>query len=213
MKNLFFFRFLAIILVFGLADGSFAKGGKDKTAEEKKILIIGLDDNVKSNHFYDDWIAEETGMPVENIDSEFNYIIADNIASEGSKDSYRFISLKDNQTCKDITRNIKVEGEGESCHSDLSAIPANDLQTLLNNMDADYLLVLNQHYLKYQEKPMNTIFHIVSFTLFDRDKNDIFHGNNYFTSINLEKPEKIRKISRKSSSKIASSVIKRLDQI
>ncbi|WP_029905067.1 hypothetical protein [Prevotella sp. 10(H)] len=214
MKNLFFFRFLAAsILFFGFVTDSSAKGGKDKVSNEKKILIVGLTDNVKSNHFYDDWIAEETGMKVENIDSEYNYIIADNIASTGSQENYKFIPISDDQVCEKITQGIKVEGEGEGCHSDLSNVLENDLQDLLNKSDADYLLVLNQHYLKYQERPMNTIFHIVSFTLFDKNKKDLLHGNNYFTSINLEKPEKVRKISRKSTSKIASSIIKTLEQI
>ncbi len=40
-----------------------------------------------------------------------------------------------------------------------------------------------------------------------------FNGKtNFFTCMNLENPDKLRKSSRKSSSKIASSIIKTLDE-
>ena len=86
------------------------------------------------------------------------------------------------------------------------------LQKVLDNADADYLLVLNQHYLKWQDQPLRTLFHIVSYTLFDKDKNEVYRGNNFFTCMNLENPDKLRKSSRKSSSKIASTIIKTLDE-
>ena len=91
-------------------------------------------------------------------------------------------------------------------------MPTEELQKVLDNADADYLLVLNQHYLKWQDQPLRTLFHIVSYTLFDKDKNEVYRGNNFFTCMNLENPDKLRKSSRKSSSKIASTIIKTLDE-
>ena len=86
-----------------------------------------------------------------------------------------------------------------------------EMREIMSETDADYLLVLNQHYLKWQEQPLRTLFHIVSYSLFDKDKNEIISDNNFFTSMNLEEPNKIRKISKKSSVKIASNVIKALE--
>ena len=40
---------------------------------------------------------------------------------------------------------------------------------------------------------LRTLFHIVSYTLFDKDKNEVYRGNNFFTCMNLENPDKLRK--------------------
>ena len=41
---------------------------------------------------------------------------------------------------------------------------------------------------------------------------EVTKGNNYFTCMNLEKADKLSKASRKSSSKIASTIIKSIDK-
>ena len=57
-----------------------------------------------------------------------------------------------------VLNEIKVNGESEDCYSDLSAVPTEELQKVLDNAGADYLLVLNQHYLKWQDQPLRTLF-------------------------------------------------------
>ena len=193
MERLFKIRIFTVM--FFLAVASIAANAKESKKEgdnyhAKQILIVGLHDNVKSNYFYNGMIAEETGM---NGDC-------------------KFIPANATQVTGQVLNEIKVNGESEDCYSDLSAVPTEELQKVLDNADADYLLVLNQHYLKWQDQPLRTLFHIVSYTLFDKDKNEVYRGNNFFTCMNLENPDKLRKSSRKSSSKIASSIIKTLDE-
>ena len=106
---------------------------------------------------------------------------------------------------------VKINENEEECASDLSSVPLDEMRKIMNDADADYLLVLNQHYLKWQDQPLRTLFHIVSYSLFDKDKKEIITGNNFFTCMNLEEPNKIRKMSKKSSVKIASNVIKALE--
>lgn len=204
---------MMLLFALGISVLASAKGSKKEESNDyhaKQILIVGLHDNVKSNYFYNGMIAEETGMQADSIDCEYNSIIAENIAA--IKDgNYKFIPATENQVNGQVLNEIKVNGESEDSYSDLSAVPTEEWQKVLNNAGADYLLVLNQHYLKWQEQPLRTLFHIVSYTLFDKDKKEIYRGNNYFTCMNLENPDKVRKISRKSSSKIASSIIKTLE--
>ena len=64
----------------------------------------------------------------------------------------------------------RLTGRARIAIPDLSAVPTEELQKVLDNADADYLLVLNQHYLKWQDQPLRTLFHIVSYTLFDKDE-------------------------------------------
>jgi hypothetical protein len=202
-----------LLLAGGLPGGAHADNGKDKARTAgavTQILIVGLDENVKSNYFPKVMIAEETGMDAENIDREYNAIIAENIAATTNDGDYKFISPAGDD-CKQIIGEIIVNGEDEENTCDMSNVPPAELQKLLDQAGADYLLVLNRHYLRWQETPLRTLFHTVSYALFDKNKQEICHGNSYFTSMALENPARLRKISRKTSSKIASSVIKSLD--
>ena len=215
MERLFKIRIFTVM--FFLAVASIAANAKESKKEgdnyhAKQILIVGLHDNVKSNYFYNGMIAEETGMKADSIDQTYNTIIAENIAASVKNGDCKFIPANATQVTGQVLNEIKVNGESEDCSSDLSAVPTEELQKVLDNADADYLLVLNQHYLKWQDQPLRTLFHIVSYTLFDKDKNEVYRGNNFFTCMNLENPDKLRKSSRKSSSKIASTIIKTLDE-
>lgn len=183
---------------------------ESRSYDTKRILIVGLHDNVRSNYYYDKLIAEETGIDEEMIDREYNTIIAENIATTSTKQNVDFIPASPNEIDNNFVERIRINGEEDECNADLSEIPTEILRQMLEDADADYLLVINRHYLKWQERPLRTLFHFVSYSLFDKEKKEICHGNNYFTSMNLETPEKLRKSSRKSSSKIASSIIKSL---
>lgn len=188
-----------------------SKKGEGGNYSAKQILIVGLHDNVKSNYFYNGMIAEETGMQADSIDSAYNRIIAENIAAASPEGPIRFLPATHRQIDGEILNEIKVNGESEDSYADLSAVPAGEWQAVLEKVGADYLLILNQHYLKWQDQPLRTLFHIVSYTLVDKQKREICRGNNYFTCMNLENPDRLKKISRKSSSKIASAIVKTLD--
>ena len=45
----------------------------------KKILILGLKDNIKSDYYYKELIAEESGIPQDSLEVVFNRTIAGNI--------------------------------------------------------------------------------------------------------------------------------------
>lgn len=193
-------------------DGKSMKGEKAVNAATRQVLIVGLDDNVKSNYYYKGLIAEETGMKADQVDKEYNRIIAENIALASDGAACRFIAAQEGQVAGQVVNEIKVIGESEESYSDISAVPAEALQKTLDTAGADYMLVLNQHYLQWQETPLRTLFHIVSYTLYDRNKQELCRGNNYFTCMNLEQPDKLCKSSRKSAAKIAATVRKTLEE-
>jgi hypothetical protein len=179
--------------------------------EAVQILIMGVRDNVKSNFYDEDVISKETGIKIDSIDNKFNSIIANNIAGALPNSSCKFITPSDGTLPADITEKIEVEGDGENCISHMDKLSETELKKTLGDAKADYLLVLNQHYLKRQEKPMRTVFHIVSYTLYDQNKKEVLTGHQYFTSMKLESSDKMKQMSRKSTSKIASSVAKVLN--
>lgn len=186
-----------------------ADDGKPKKAKSK-VLIIGLPDNVKSNYYFDEKIAEETGMAVDSINQQFNAIISNNIAEALPNSTCTFMPANDEQAYQEISGKIDVKGEGEYCSSNLTKLPLDKFQQALNDAQASHLLVINQHYLKRQEKPMRTVFHIVSYTLYDSNKKEILADNQFYTAMKLEPADRMKKISRKSAAKIASSIEKTL---
>jgi hypothetical protein len=202
MKNVFLCRLVLLVCLSFACAVSQAKG-KDNDSRQAagRVLMLGLTDNVKSNYFPKVTIAEETGITDDLIDREYNRIIMDNIIAS-AKPACKFIPLSD----AEWMGLIRVSGEGDECYSDVSQVPDDDYRRALTTAEAQYLLVLNQHYLKWQETPMRTLFHIVSYTLFDQNKHEVCRGHAYFTSMKLERPDKLRKISSKTSSRIASAI-------
>jgi len=194
-----------ITALFVVALPALCWGKKNKEAPDShhatQVLIIGLNDNVKSNYYYDEMIAEATGMKADSIDQQYNSIISQNIVAAAANSSCKFIAADD-----PIAEKIGVNGEAENCKADLSGISTEELKQALDKAQAEYLLVLNRHYLKWQDQPMRTIFHIVCYTLYDKDKKQVYSGSQYFTSMDLESPKRLMQLSRKSSAKIASAI-------
>ena len=204
---------ISCLLFFTLATlSSFTKISKlpPEKKEAVQILIVGLNDNVKSNYYYDERIAEETGMQVDSIVHHFNQIIAKNIAEAPSKSACKFVAHTDQVAMAAFAEKIELKVEGEHSSSNLSKIPAADYHKALDQANSSYLLVINQHYLKRQEQPMRTVFHIVSYTLYDKDQKEVLSGNQFYTAMKLESADKMKQISRKSTAKIAASVAKSL---
>ncbi|MDR3141603.1 MAG: hypothetical protein LBU37_07765 [Tannerellaceae bacterium] len=210
--NVFFGKLLLTAVLCCYSAGvSQAKNKRDGNSHATNVLMLGLNDNVRSNYFPKVMITEETGITEDRIDEEYNTIIMDNIMA-ANNGACKFIpaSVTVETSAHKWAGLIKVNGEGDECYSDLTPVPADEYRKTLDMAEAEYLLAINQHYLKWQETPMHTLFYIVSYTLFDKDKNEIYRGSSYFTSMNLERPEKLRKISGKTSSRIAASVINQL---
>lgn len=200
---------LVVLMLLGICHCVHA--GNNKTQDgvsEKKILILGLQNNVKSDYYYRGLIAEESGIPADSLELIFNSVIADNIALK----SNCFTTLPATASCVAVTNNIRIKGEQENCTTDLSGVDKQMFEDMLTSAGADYVLLLNQHYLKKQEEPFHTIFYFVSYTLYSKDRKELASGSNYFTTMKLENAVEMKKASRKSSDKIASAVLKLIAQ-
>lgn len=187
------------------------KGASGKNNAVVKVLVVGLD-NVNSNYFPESMITEETGIPEDSIGETYNRIITDNIIQANKDKGVAFISSENISDADQLLGNVVVNGENEESYADVEQIDHKNYQQLMDEAQADYVLFLNQHYLKWQEKPLRTLFHFVSYSLYDKNQQEVTKGNNYFTCMNLEKADRLTKASRKSSSKIASAIVKSIDK-
>lgn len=190
------------------------EAGKEVAKESSpavKVLVVGLD-HVSSNYFPESMITEETGIPEDSIGETYNRIITDNIIQANKDKDVTFVSSENFANADELVGEVKMNGENEESYADVEQIDHKNYKQLMDEANADYVLFLNQHYLKWQEKPLRTLFHFVSYSLYDKNQQEVTKGNNYFTCMNLEKADKLSKASRKSSSKIASTIIKSIDK-
>jgi len=200
---------LLIILITGFSVSISAKTDHVKAhRSSKKILIIGLNDNIKSDYYYKELISEESGIPSDSLERVFNQTIATHLIQ--SSDEFSLLNDIDNYPA--ITNNIRVDGEKEKCSSNLSMVDSQQFKDFLEETGADYLLILNRYYLKKQEEPFNTLFYFISYSLYNKDKKELATDANYFTTMKVETPVLMKKASRKASEKMATSILKLVAQ-
>lgn len=180
-----------------------------------RILVMGIQDNVKSNYFVTDMLAENTHIQEDSVCYIYNKVIEDNLAQMAQKNKfpYTFVYGKDVQdNNQELLDDIQTTGEAENQSSDLAFVSSNKLKGMLEQAGADYLLLLDSHYLKYQEEPFKTIFHYVNYSLYDANKKKLGQGSNYFTSINPQTEQQMIKSSKKSTAKMLEDLESKLNK-
>ena len=196
-------RIIILLSMALLAVGVFA---------QTKILVMGVKHNVSSNYYPNIMISEETGIPTDSIDATYNNAIANNIIENFHSKHYEFIVSDDESMEARVVNSIKVTGEKEKMYVDLSNLDVDSYQKLLDETGADYMLFISQHYLRWQETPMRTLFHFISYSLVDKDCNKVYDGTKNFSSMNLLTVDQLCKMSKKSSIKIAMAAVDEIDQ-
>lgn len=179
-----------------------------------RVLVVGMNDNVISNYFTKDMLAEGTGISEDSICAVYNNVIESGLVATTRKErsAFDFVAstgMSDGWTA--ITKLVRIEGEDGKAAADLSTVNVDKLRNLLEEANAAYLLVLDAHYMKYQESPFKTLFHYVNYSLYDAGKRKLAQGSNYFTSINPQSRMQMMKSSRKSAEKIVEMVENTLD--
>lgn len=203
---------LAVLTIGSVSAYSADENGVKANRNMVKVLVVALPNNVDSNYFPNSMITEETGIPTDSIDYTYNQVMIRNIIAGNKDKKYQFVTPQRTAHISKLLDEVKLKGEEEEKYADLSLVDDSSYEQLIKDTDSDYVLFLNQHYLKWQEKPLRTLFHITSYSLYDRNQKEVTRGNNYFTSMNLENKDKLSKNSRKSSSKIASYIVKSLEK-
>jgi len=203
LKNIMYRKLLQVVagIVFVSMTAMAAAAAKGH------VLIITAVDNIKSNHYYDDYIAKEMGVAVDSLDYYFNGSVTRHLQSlhEGALE-YTLLPEADLSVVKD---DIEISGEAESSVASVDKMSLEEYHSLLEKNKTEFLLVINQHYLKKMESgTMNTVFHIVSYTLFDKDKKQLNTSSLYYSTIKLDKPGKMESQLRKTAAKMASKLEK-----
>ena len=205
---------LALLCLLSMPSVSFAvKGNNGNDAlSRSRILVVGLNDNVSSNHFLLSDLAEASATDVDSISHLYNKVIIDNLSRNAQKKGIgMFAPTSENHTLwGSILRNAVLDGEFEEKTSDLSRVDMEKYRTAMAGEKAEYLLTLDCHYLKYQERPLLTLFHFVNYSLYDVNEKKVASGQCYFTSFAPQNIREMEKSSEKLSRKILDSIVKEL---
>jgi len=190
------------------------EGEAAKSAKEHRVLVVSMDDNIVSNYFTNDMLAEGTGISEDSICHIYNKVIENGLSASARKEKsqYDFVTIAGNQNdWNAIAKYARIDKKEENSVADLTTVNIEQLKSLMDKADASYLLVLDAHYMKYQDKPFKTLFHYVNYSLYDTKKNKLGQGSNYFTSINPQNKAQMMKSSRKSTEKMVEIIEKILD--
>ena len=205
---------LALLCLLSMPSVSFAvKGNNGNDAlSRSRILVVGLNDNVSSNHFLLSDLAEASATDVDSISHLYNKVIIDNLSRNAQKKGIgMFAPTSESHTLwGSILRNAVLDGEFEEKTSDLSRVDMEKYRTAMAGEKAEYLLTLDCHYLKYQERPLLTLFHFVNYSLYDVNEKKVASGQCYFTSFAPQNLREMEKSSEKVSRKILDSIVKEL---
>lgn len=215
MKRMKKVGLMSLLMMFSVMNSLMAgtpektESNESNSAKLHRVLVVSVKDNVKSNYFDVDILSEDSRIAADSICYIYNKVIEQNLVAAAKKDKSDFMFVNGqgmNGACLNLSKKMQIIGEEDKLASDLAMVKNEELKALLDQAGAAYLLVLDAHYLRYQELPFKTIFHYVNYSLYDAEKNRLAQGSNYFTSINPQTEHEMLKSSRKSSAKILSLV-------
>ena len=167
--------------------------GENTIGTTSNCLVVGFDKNYHSNYYPDVMIASKIGIDVNHLDTLFNNLFITKLLTQKSK-RYKYLSPENDNEFSILKENIHYVGETDDRYPELSSVSLQSFQTLLNKFGSDYLIVFSQYYMKKQEKPFPTLFHIINYSVYNHSKEEIMKGkvfSNSFDLVNLQELEKI----------------------
>ena len=207
------------ITVFALAmilagfSGHAANGINDVQKTNSKVLIVPLNENVASNYYPLSMMAEELNIGVDSVVFVLNQMVAESISESNSLFINAF-NCKSKATLDKIQQQIKLEEvSSEIKTSDLSAVSDDDYKNLIDQTEVGYVVFINGYYITKKEKPFNTIFHTISFSVFDSKKKKVMDSSNFYNTFDLISFSEIKNASKKCTLKMTQAIIKKANKI
>lgn len=187
---------------------------KDEASSESaplpKVLVVAPDNNVNSDYYVPEMLTEGTGIGKDSISYTYNNVIAAALQKAASKEKIVVVNGCSKLPAS-IAKGIRLSGDGENATVDLSMVNKGQLGQEMRQLGASYLLVIDQHFLKYQEVPFRTMFHFVNYSVYDSNERKLGQGKSYFTSFEPQSAKDMAKSSQKSSKKMVEDISKMIN--
>jgi hypothetical protein len=179
---------LCIISIVGVYTSK-ANNGKEKEAIDntQRIAFLGIDnENLHSNYFSDETIAEKMNVPEDSINETFNrhfFEILNNACIKNSKINMVYCCFEEG---KRILESVKYDNKGDEMESDISGISQGHWNHFFEKTSTAYLMLVDQYYIKKEGYPYHNISHIIAYSLYDKNKKIVFRGRHQFSSLDMD---------------------------
>jgi ABC-type transport system substrate-binding protein len=199
-------RFIITLLILGnLTANVFAEGDpetdtkKSAAIKKKTVLVVGLKKgNITSNFYSPEGIAEKTTISADSLEDVFSRKIIESINRKNDK-GLNVVPLMFKPK-HSILGKVTYHYEKDVLVSDLSDLSSDDVQSLLNQYNADYVMFIGNYYLKFEGG--SNLFHIIKYDVYNKSKKNILSEKVYFNTPELLPLASFEKKFERSGSKI-----------
>ncbi|MBN1117225.1 MAG: hypothetical protein JXA77_08480 [Bacteroidales bacterium] len=212
MKRLKKTRTLTLFLIgcYLITSGFSPKGDKlDLASVSGNFVVIGFHDNLNSNYYPKNMIAEKMGLGTEILDTLVNNLFLKEISSVKSS-RFRFVCPSKDKEYMNLLGQIQYTGADDEKYTDISGVNNASLNLLLNKYNSEYIICFSQYYFKKQEKPFPTMFHIINYTIYNQQKKELIKGKVYTNTFDLVNLDEFESLLKKNAKKYISSIEKEL---
>jgi hypothetical protein len=199
---------LLVVFLFSLFS-VYAGNREQEPIHSDIVLVTPGKVNISSDFYPLDMIAESLKLKQDSLSQLLNGMVINHLKEK----SPRFFSLSDKENSNAIIRNIRTKIEihkqsDDRYKADLSNVPDIDFQGLLAQYGANYLVVISGYFIHPTTKPFQSVFHSISFSVFDAQKKLVFEGIQRFNTYNLDSFAELQEAHRKSSKRTVQEILK-----
>lgn len=152
----------------------------NKTSASPKILVVAASHNISSGYYPISMLAQDMKTDEGSLEKELN-----------------------NKLIATITTNSQLFVPILDC-------PADNPKDLLSENNADYVVVINDYNFDQRVKPMNTVFHIISYSLHNRHGECILKDSDHYSTLELMEIDKLSAQMQKCSKKISKNILAKI---
>ncbi|MDR1602379.1 MAG: hypothetical protein LBS42_08130 [Tannerella sp.] len=193
---------LIIATVFG-ASNMYA--GNDAVPAVRKILFVGLKNGYFSSDYYTgDQIAENFDVPPDAMDEFINGEFYGAFEDVAMKKNLRLTVC--DEKARVVISDLQYDYDGDVLYSNLSKIDEKEYRDVLQQAQAEYLLVFDQYYIKKEVYPYDNFAHIFHYSVYDASKNKVYDGHYRFSAFDLGTLSMLQKQIKKAADKCIRSI-------
>jgi len=173
------------------------------------VLIVPSQMNISSDYYPLDMIAESMNIQVDSVAPKLNAMVTNGL----SKNSTRFLIRQQTEashSLENICQKIvlrKISTERNS--ADLSRLTDDEFHKLLGSDRTNYIVIISGYFIQRMEKPFQTIFHTISYTVYDSNRKKTMDGDESFNTFDLKNYVEMEAGNRKLSKKITQAILKK----
>jgi len=167
-------------------------GNENKTNQNINILVVGFANNIQSDFIPKFTLAEKLHVGEHEFDALLHQKLIAGF-SNLSIGTHQYIVLNNLNDVNQIRKLFQFHGENGELNFEFSPAQATELQEIMKEYQADFLLVFTQYDFKWQEIPVNTLFHILSYSVLDRNLVEIRKGQEHFNTFTNFKPRDLER--------------------